>query len=129
MLDHIGIDVSDIDGSKRFYAAVLGPLGYVMTKDMGEAAGFGVPDGEKKSSDPAGEFWIAKGNPQPPLVHVAFSAMTRGAVDDFHKAALAAGGRDNGGPGLREKYHPDYYAAFILDPDGYNIEAVCHLPG
>lgn len=129
MLDHIGIDVSDIERSKRFYAAALEPLGYVMTKDRGEAAGFGVTDGEKKSSDPAGEFWIARGSPKPPLVHIAFSAMTRGAVDAFHAAALAAGGRDNGGPGLRQKYHPDYYASFILDPDGYNIEAVCHLRG
>lgn len=128
MLDHIGIDVSDIDRSRRFYAAALAPLGYIMTKDFGQAAGFGVPDGEKKSSDPGGEFWVAKGDPHPPLVHVAFSAASRAAVDAFHVAALAAGGRDNGAPGLRERYHPDYYAAFILDPDGYNIEAVCHAP-
>ncbi len=128
MLDHIGIDVSDIDRSKRFYAAALQPLGYVMTKDLGHAAGFGVMSGDKTSSDPAGEFWVTKGNPQPPLVHVAFSAMSRAAVDAFHQAALAAGGRDNGPPGLRERYHADYYAAFVFDLDGYNIEAVCHLP-
>ena len=128
MLDHIGIDVADIARSRRFYAAALAPLGYVMTKDHGTATGFGVPRGEKESSDPAGEFWIAQGDPHPPLTHVAFSAASRAAVEAFHKAALAAGGRDNGGPGLRPQYHADYYAAFILDPDGYNIEAVCHRP-
>ncbi len=129
MLDHIGIDVADIDRSKRFYAAALAPLGYVMMRDFGAAAGFGVPAGEKKSSDPGGEFWVAKGEPHPRVVHVAFSAASHAAVDAFHKAALAAGGRDNGAPGIREKYHPHYYAAFIHDPDGYNIEAVCHTPG
>ena len=129
MLDHIGIAVADIEGSRRFYAAALAPLGYAMTKDLGQAAGFGVAEGGKRSSDPAGEFWIAQGDPHPPLTHVAFSAASRVAVGAFHEAALAAGGRDNGGPGLRPQYHADYYAAFIFDPDGYNIEAVCHLPG
>ncbi len=127
MLDHIGIDVSDIARSRRFYAAALAPLGYAMTKDFGTATGFGVASGARASVDPAGEFWLGQGTPHPPLPHVAFSAGSRAKVDAFHAAALDAGGRDNGAPGIRAQYHPAYYAAFILDPDGYNIEAVCHL--
>ena len=129
MLDHLTLHVKDIDRSITFYKQALAPLGYVMIKDLGAAAGFGVMSGAKKSSDPAGEFWVGKGAPHPPLVHVAFSAATRGAVGACRKAGLAAGGRDSGPPGLRERCHPDYCGAFILDPDGYNIEAVCHLPG
>ena len=78
------------------------------------------------AGDPGGEFWIHQGTPSTPRVHVAFRARNRAEVDAFHRAALAAGGRDNGGPGLRPQYHPHYYGAFILDPDGYNVEAVCH---
>ncbi|MGV6871573.1 VOC family protein [Pseudochelatococcus sp. B33] len=126
MLDHFSINVSDFDRSKRFYTAALTPLGYRLINDFGDAAGFGVPEGNGKSLDPAGDFWIVRSNPQPPLVHFAFSAASREAVDAFYAAAVAAGGTDNGGPGLRPQYHPHYYAAFILDPDGYNLEAVCH---
>lgn len=126
MLDHISIIVSDFARSKRFYEAVLHPLGYRLMTELPEAAGFGVSDGEGKSGDPGGDFWIARGKPVPPLVHVAFNAASSDAVDAFHAAALAAGGRDNGAPGLRPQYHARYYAAFVFDPDGYNIEAVCH---
>jgi|SRR6516162_2076716 catechol 2,3-dioxygenase-like lactoylglutathione lyase family enzyme len=126
MLDHIGINVSDFERSKAFYRAALAPLGYEIRKEKGTAAGFGVPDGPRRSADPAGEFWIAVGPPQAPRPHVAFTAASRAVVDAFYASALAAGGRDNGRPGLRPQYHAAYYGAFVLDPDGYNIEAVCH---
>jgi catechol 2,3-dioxygenase-like lactoylglutathione lyase family enzyme len=129
MLDHTGINVSDLARSKVFYRAALAPLGYEIRKEHGsQAAGFGVPDGLRKSPDPGGEFWIAQGDPQTPRVHVAFNAATRTEVDAFYQAAIAAGGKDNGPPGLRPRYHADYYGAYVLDPDGYNIEAVCHAP-
>ncbi len=83
--------------------------------------GYGVP--------PKPDFWLHEGPPQTPRVHIAFRARTRAEVDAFHAAALAAGGRDNGPPGVRAHYHLDYYGAFVLDPDGHNIEAVCHTPG
>jgi catechol 2,3-dioxygenase-like lactoylglutathione lyase family enzyme len=127
MIDHIGFPVSDYETSKAFYAKALAPLGYglVMEVPVNEmdapAAGFGI------GGNP--DFWIGGeggvGNP----VHVAITARDRAAVDAFHKAALAAGGKDNGAPGLRPHYGPDYYAAFVLDPDGHNIEAVCYTPG
>ncbi len=127
MLDHIGIDVSDLERSKAFYEAALAPLRYRLIKEAPQrpAAGFGVAQGHGKSPDPAGDFWIAQGT-STPSVHVAFNAASRAEVDAFHKAALAAGGRDNGPPGLRPQYHGNYYGAFVLDPDGYNVEAVCH---
>jgi catechol 2,3-dioxygenase-like lactoylglutathione lyase family enzyme len=125
MLDHIGIDVSDIARSKTFYEAALAALGYDIRKENEHGVGFGVVAGYRRSLDPAGEFWIAQGEPFPAF-HVAFSARSRADVDAFHKAALAAGGTDNGAPGLRPQYHPDYYGAFVRDPDGYNVEAVCH---
>lgn len=127
MLDHTGINVSDLARSKAFYRAALAPLRYEIRKEHGAAAaGFGVPDGPGKSPDPAGDFWIAQGDPQTPRIHIAFTAASRAEVDAFYRAALAAGGKDNGPPGLRPQYHAGYYAAFVLDPDGYNIEAVCH---
>lgn len=124
MIDHLALDVADIARSRAFYAAALGPLGYTIVAEErdGDATvvmfGIGAPEFVIADKDRPGE-----GN------HVAFRAETRAEVDAFHKAALAAGGRDNGGPGLREAYGPDYYAAFVLDPDGFNIEAVCHAPG
>jgi catechol 2,3-dioxygenase-like lactoylglutathione lyase family enzyme len=126
MIDHIGFPVSDYVTSKLFYERALASLGYTLlmevgTNEMGApAAGFGI------GSNP--DFWIGGeggvGNP----VHVAIIARDQAAVDAFHRAALAAGGKDNGAPGLRPQYHSNYYAAFVLDPDGHNIEAVCHLP-
>jgi catechol 2,3-dioxygenase-like lactoylglutathione lyase family enzyme len=118
MIDHTGVSVSDVARSKAFYRAALAPLGYAVLAEVGDFAGFGVP--------PKPDFWIGKGTPNTPPVHVAFRAETRAVVDAFHKAALAAGGRDNGPPGLRPHYHANYYGAFVLDPDGHNIEAVCH---
>lgn len=127
MLDHTGINVSDLERSKAFYRAALAPLRYQVVKEFsGDACGLGVPDGFGKSPDPGGDFWLIKGTPQTPRFHVAFTAASRAEVDAFHEAALAAGGKDNGGPGLRPRYHATYYAAFVLDSDGYNVEAVCH---
>ncbi|HYL58462.1 MAG TPA: VOC family protein [Candidatus Acidoferrales bacterium] len=119
MLDHIGLAVADVAKSKSFFVAALAPLGYQIVMDFGEAIGLGA--GGKP------DFWIAKGKTAD-ATHVAFVAPNRATVAAFHKAALAAGGRDNGAPGLRTQYHPNYYGAFVYDPDGNNIEAVCHEP-
>lgn len=128
MIDHIGFPVSDFERSKAFYLKALAPLDYSLVMEMmqerppGEApaAGFGArgkPD-----------FWIGgEGGLDKPL-HVAIVAKDRATVDAFDKAAIAAGGRDNGAPGIRAHYHANYYGAFVLDPDGHNIEAVCHKP-
>ena len=125
MLDHIGIGVSDYDRSKQFYIHAQGALEIelvmeVTAEQTGDhpACGFG--------SDNKPSFWIGSGAVA--RAHVAFTAQSRRDVDSFYKLALAAGGRDNGGPGLRPHYHDNYYAAFVLDPDGHNIEAVCHAP-
>ena len=126
MLDHLDIYVSDLARSCAFYAAALAPLGFSITKERpGQGVCFGVAEGFGRSSNPSGDFWIKLKPPAPPLPHFAFTAASRAAVDAFHAAALAAGGRDNGKPGLRD-YSPGYYAAFVHDPDGYNVEAVCH---
>ncbi|MBI3784861.1 MAG: VOC family protein [Deltaproteobacteria bacterium] len=118
MLDHLGLQVSDYDKSKRFYATALAPLGYTVIMEFGgNAAGLGA-DGRP-------DFWIAPGKPAVPI-HIAFASPDRATVEAFYKAALAAGGRDNGGPGLRPQYHANYYGAFVFDPDGNNVEAVCH---
>src|SRR6185436_465445 len=128
MIDHVGFPVSDYARAKAFYTKALAPLGYglVMEVDAKQteagapAAGFGI------AGKP--DFWIGgEGGLQKPL-HVAIVSKDRAGVDAFHKAALAAGGKDNGAPGLRPHYHPNYYGAFVLDPDGHNIEAVCHAP-
>ena len=120
MLDHVGLSVSDFARSKAFYTDALRPLGYEVVMEFDGVAGFGI----KGKPD----FWIAQGEPETPI-HVAFSSPDRATVDAFHEAALAAGGNDNGGPGLRLHYHEHYYGAFAHDPDGNNVEAVCHLPG
>ncbi len=119
MLDHIGLTVADYAESKRFFAAALAPLGYTLIMEFGTVGGLGA--GRKP------DFWIAQGTAGPP-VHVAFASPDRKTVDAFYQAAIAAGGRDNGVPGLRPQYHRDYYGAFVYDPDGNNIEAVCHRP-
>ena len=127
MIDHIGFPVSDYVRAKAFYTQALAPLGYsliieVMQDDRpGEpAAGFGA------NGKP--DFWIGGEGALNKPVHIAILAKDRATVDAFYKAALAAGGRDNGAPGIRADYHPNYYGAFVLDPDGHNIEAVCHAP-
>lgn len=120
MLDHVGFPVADFGRSKRFFEEALSPLGYELLMVYDDsAAGFG------RAGKP--DFWIARGAAGA-AVHVAFTSPDRATVDAFHDAAVAAGGRDNGRPGLRPEYHPTYYGAFVLDPDGNNIEAVCHGP-
>jgi len=119
MLDHVGLPVSDFARSKAFYTDALQPLGYEVVMEFDGVAGFGA----KGKPD----FWIAQGEPDTPI-HVAFASPDRATVDAFHEAALAAGGNDNGGPGLRPHYHEHYYGAFAHDPDGNHVEAVCQLP-
>lgn len=125
MIDHTGLTVSNFVVSKRFYELALAPLGYAMLMEVPLAAtgavhvvGFGVA--------PKPDFWITSGAPNKPPLHIAFRADSRAVVDAFYKAALGAGGKDNGAPGPRPHYHANYYGAFVLDPDGHNIEAVCH---
>ncbi|MBS1209284.1 MAG: glyoxalase-like domain protein [Proteobacteria bacterium] len=122
MIDHTGINVSNLAASKAFYQRVLAPLGYTLKLELKNAAGFG----EKAGNDPGGDFWVSAGLPFSPRSHIAFHAKSEAEVIAFHAAALEAGARDNGAPGLRPHYHPHYYAAFVLDLDGYNIEAVYH---
>ena len=129
MLDHIGFSVSDLARSRAFYEQTLAPLGIVKIMELsaeqtGGSGHVGFGEGGKPY------FWIGdradcvlKG-----MLHVAFVAADRATVDEFHRLALAAGGRDNGAPGLRPHYHSSYYGAFVLDPDGHNVEAVCHKP-
>ncbi len=122
MLDHLIIKVRDHEASKAFYTAALAPLGYAVVMEFGAGIGMGV------AGKP--DFWFHANDPgkvDGPL-HVAFRADNRELVDAFYAAAMAAGGTDNGGPGLRSGYHPNYYGAFVRDPDGNNIEAVCHDP-
>ena len=125
MLDHLAINVSDLARSRRFYEQALAPLGYGVRGEHRQAVAFGrlAP---APGDDPGGSFWICQGIPQPQCVHLAFRAPNRAAVQAFYAAALAAGGTDNGVPGLRPHYHAHYYAAFVWDPDGYNVEAVVH---
>jgi catechol 2,3-dioxygenase-like lactoylglutathione lyase family enzyme len=125
MIDHTGFNVSDLDRSKAFYSKALAPLGYTLSLEIEEmSAGFATP--HEEGDDPGGDFWIALGEPQTPRTHVAFRAASQKEVEQFYKAALKAGGTDNGPPGERPHYHPGYYAAYVHDPDGYNIEAVFH---
>ena len=126
MIDHVGFAVADYQSAKAFYLEALAPLGYVLVMEVTQsendapAAGFGA------NNKP--DFWIGgEGGLNKPM-HVAILAKDRATVDAFYKAAMAAGGRDNGAPGIRAHYHPNYYGAFVLDPDGHNIEAVCHSP-
>lgn len=118
MLDHIGLDVVNLKESKEFYLKALKPLGYEIFIEWGAWVGFAV------NGKP--DFWLRAGAKTTPSIHVAFRAENRELVDKFYEAALLAGGKDNGAPGIREIYHPHYYGAFILDPDGHNIETVCH---
>ena len=128
MLDHVGFAVADAERSKRFYEEALAPLGIGLimsvtpeqTESGGTAHGFG--------SDGKPYFWIGDNERVGEGTHVAFAAKSRAEVNAFYEAALAAGGKDNGAPGIRAIYHPNYYAAFVQDPDGINVEAVCHRP-
>lgn len=127
MIDHTGIVVSDYSKSKAFYSKTFAAIGYQLLMEIPAAvtghtdvAGFGEP--------PKPDFWISQGAATNSPVHIAFRVANRAQVDAFYNAAIAAGGRDNGPPGIRAHYHPNYYGAFVLDPDGHNIEAVCHTP-
>jgi catechol 2,3-dioxygenase-like lactoylglutathione lyase family enzyme len=127
MIDHTGLSVSRPEESRRFYELALAPLGYTLLMEVPQeytggrvVLGYGVA--------PKPDFWLAEGAPNEPRIHIAFRADSRQAVDAFYRAALAAGGRDNGPPGPRPHYHEHYYGAFVLDPDGHNVEAVCHQP-
>jgi len=130
MIDHTGVIVSDFPKSKAFYSAALGAIGIAVVKEFPasvtgntDVAGYGVPETSTQGLSP--EFWLARGEPGSIPVHIAFRVSSRALVDAFYNAAIGAGGRDNGAPGLRPQYHPNYYGAFVLDPDGHNIETVC----
>jgi catechol 2,3-dioxygenase-like lactoylglutathione lyase family enzyme len=134
VLDHVSLRVADYERSKQFYVAALAPLGFTLAMESASSgAGFrrdGIPVFWIKQGEPP-RAYAAPTPPEPgscggPAVHVAFAGKDRAAVDAFHQAALAAGARDSGAPALRPQYHANYYGAFVLDPDGYNIEAVCH---
>ncbi|CAH2599283.1 VOC family protein [Rhodovastum atsumiense] len=133
MISHLSIAVADYARARAFYDAALAPLGLRVRLELPQAAGYGPAEIEAWD-DPGGAFWItSSGDPAERIAgargfHIAFTARTRRMVDGFHAAALAAGGRDNGAPGLRAQYHPQYYAAFVIDPDGWRLEAVCHRP-
>jgi catechol 2,3-dioxygenase-like lactoylglutathione lyase family enzyme len=127
MIDHTGVSISDPARSRRFYEKALAPLGYEVLMEIPKehtggvvVLGFGVR--------PKPDFWVHEGPPQKPPIHVAFRAKSRGEVDAFYAAAMAAGGTDNGPPGVRPHYHQHYYGAFVRDPDGHNVEACCHEP-
>jgi len=127
IIDHIGLAASDFDRSLAFYSTALEPLGITLIVQFpadgpaGQAAaGFGR-DGKP-------ELWISPGGPVRPRIHLALTANSRAEVDAFYDTARGAGGIDNGAPGVRAHYHPNYYGAYVLDPDGHNVEAVCHFP-
>jgi len=120
MIDHVTANVGDFQQAKRFYEQALAPLGYSVQMEFESAAGFGSGEGIP-------DFWIGS-NPERGATHVAFTAKDRAAVDSFYQAAVAAGGQDNGPPGVRAHYHENYYAAYVHDPDGNNLEAVSHQP-
>lgn len=121
MIDHISLCVGNFEESKSFFKKVLAPLGYRSVAGFEDGfAGFETSDKP--------DFWISKGEATKPRIHVAFRCKSRAEVDAFYNAAIAAGATDNGKPGLRPHYHPNYYGAFVLGPDGHNIEAVCHSP-
>ena len=117
ILDHITVAVSNFNRSKAFYERALQPLGISVLFQFPGGAGLG-------KGRP--QFWINAGAAGAQRAHIAFAAANRAEVDAFYAAAIAAGGKDNGKPGPRPQYHPNYYGAFVLDPDGYNVEAVCH---
>jgi catechol 2,3-dioxygenase-like lactoylglutathione lyase family enzyme len=135
MIDHLGIPVGDIARATEFYRKALAPLGYgvvmeVSAAETGDSAAVGLGPPGKAQDFQSGKpsFWISEGKPLGEHIHVAFLAPTRASVDAFYRAALEAGGKDNGPPGLRPQYHANYYGAFVFDLDGNNIEAVCHAP-
>lgn len=120
MFDHLGFGVTDYEASKAFYLRALAPLGVT----IGMEGPYGVGLGQKGKPS----LWLHQTSEKPAHLHLAFAADSRQQVDEFYRAAMEAGGKDNGPPGLRPHYHPNYYGAFVIDPDGHNVEAVCHKP-
>ena len=120
IFDHIGFNVTDLERSKAFYLKALAPLGIGVALEGEGWIMLGRPN--------VPQFWLGSFGQPPGPFHIAFAAESRQQVREFHEAAMAAGGKDNGGPGLREHYHPNYYGAFVISPDGHNVEAVCHKP-
>ena len=120
ILDHIGFGVNDVEKTKDFYVKALAPLGIAVALEAEGWIGMG--------RDGRPQFWFGGMGQGAGPIHLAFTARNRAEVRAFHAAAVAAGGTDNGAPGLRPHYHPDYYGAFVIDPDGHNVEAVCHAP-
>lgn len=127
MIDHISFQVSDFERAKEFYVRALAPLGYSVVMEVTEEqSGYAAAAGFGANGKPG--FWISGGGALDKPLHIALAAKDRATVDAFYAAAMSAGGADNGPPGIRAQYHPDYYGAFVRDPDGHNIEAVCHAP-
>jgi len=126
MIDHLKLFVGDAERSRGFYERALAPLGYSLIMEVPQTGGGHVAAGFGADGKP--DFWIGDEGGLNRSVHIAIAAKDRAAVDAFYRAAIAAGGKDNGGPGLRPQYHANYYGAFVFDPDGHNIEAVCHAP-
>ena len=127
MIDHLGFSVSDYERAKAFYAKALAPLDYSLIMEVTpEQTGHAAAAGFGANGKP--DLWFGAEGAMNKPVHIAILAKDRATVDAFYKAAIAAGGRDNGAPGIRPHYHANYYGAFVLDPDGHNIEAVCHAP-
>lgn len=125
-IDHVSLSVADMAAARSFYERALAPLGIAMTMEVPTEFTDGVTVVGMGAGHPF--FWLAEAGRQSPRTHLAFGTDSREKVDAFHAAALAAGGTDNGAPGLRPHYHENYYGAFVLDPEGHNIEAVCHRP-
>ncbi|NWK98131.1 glyoxalase/bleomycin resistance/extradiol dioxygenase family protein [Sphingobium lactosutens] len=130
MIDHVGFAVGDAERSGEFYDQLLGAIGLVRLRTIPpeENGSGGTAHGYGRTADDDAFFWIGDNERVGEGTHIAFRVANRAMVHAFHAAGLAAGGRDQGGPGLRPHYGPSYYAAFILDPDGLNVEAVCHVP-
>jgi len=126
-IDHTSLSVSDFAAAKTFYTAALKPLGISVLREFPKAM-TGDFDVAGLGCNGKPFFWLAGAGKTTPGVHMAFAANSRAEVDAFHAAAIAAGGKDNGKPGIRAQYHPAYYGAFVLDADGHNVEAVCHRP-
>jgi len=124
MFDHLGLPVTDLEHARRFYEQALQPLGIAVVKGFPDAVGLAAGRGRTAEQ----ELWLTRADHVPGPLHMAFAAASRAQVDAFHRAALAAGARDNGAPGLRPQYHDNYYGAFVIGPDGHNLEAVCHRP-
>ncbi len=125
MIDHVSVLVSDFAKSRAFYVQALAQTGHSRLVELPDTLGGVAPTAGLCHAD-GSDFWIRQGDATRPPIHIAFRVPSRAAVDAFYEAAIAAGGRDNGAPGLRRHYHASYYAAYVLDPDGHNVEAVCH---